>query len=188
MMNQRTKFRAGIVASVMAALTLAAMCASADTITLKPEVYVKGPSLLLGDLADIDSDNKDTLAALEVAPAALPGSTKQLNLELVSARLHNLADTTEGLEVTGAQTVRATTLHQELTRDAIATDLRDYIEVNMPWDPADTIIDVTPPYQDVVLPEGRVSIRWNVNPRYRYAGTGAFRGEILVDGEMKDAI
>lgn len=60
-----------------AALSLQAL--AQGTVTVKDSAYVKGPKILLGDVADITGDNAEKLAQVEVAPAALPGTAKRID-------------------------------------------------------------------------------------------------------------
>jgi flagella basal body P-ring formation protein FlgA len=159
-----------------------------DTVVVRDEVYVKGPKVLLGDVADIKGENAEALASVELATAALPGDSKRFDAALVLARIGNAGIDTESVAVTGARAVVANTLHLELTREMMAEDLRRFIEVEMPWNPQDTTVDVSPPAQDVVVPDGDVALVWRPNPQYRWAGAGSFRGEVRVDGEVKKTL
>ncbi len=169
-------------------LALAAIGAFGDTVVLKEEAYVKGPSVTLGDIAEIKGDNAAVLAAIELGQAAAPGSYKRLNAAIVTARVKNAGVTAEDVAIQGARSVRTNTLHLEVSREAIAEDLRRYIEVEMPWDPAETVVDVTLPLQDVIIPEGVLAIAWSPNPQYRYIGSGAFRAELAVDGRVEKTV
>lgn len=169
-------------------LATAPVLAWADTITLKGEVYVTGPKVLLGDVADIEGESKEVLEAVELASAALPGDCRRLDAALVMSRVKNAGVAFEELDMKGARTVRATTLHQDVTAEAIAEGLRAFVEGAMPWDPFETEVDVTMPSQGVVVPDGDLEILWRPNPQYRYVGTGAFRGQVAVDGQVKKTI
>ena len=153
-----------------------------DTVTFRAEAYVRGPTLTLGDLADIAGERAQELAAIEVAPAAMPQGSKRLDTGLVMARLRHAGIDTDGLNLEGARAVRATTLHQEVTPAMIADSLRRFIEDAMPWDPQATTVDVAEPTQVLIVREGELGFEWRPNPEYRYLGSGAFRGEVTVDG------
>ncbi|MCH8205068.1 MAG: hypothetical protein IID09_07870, partial [Candidatus Hydrogenedentes bacterium] len=90
-----------ILAVVLAATMGAAFWAHADTITLKEAVYVKGPKVLLGDVAVIEGLEADSLRAIEIAPAAAPGSARRLNAALVRARIIEGGFDPSGVEVRG---------------------------------------------------------------------------------------
>ena len=75
------------VAVLLAAMMGAAFWARADTITLKEAVYVKGPKVLLGDVAVVEGLDADYLRTIEIVPAAAPGSARRLNAALVRTRL-----------------------------------------------------------------------------------------------------
>ncbi len=160
------------------------VASSGDTITFKDEVYVKGPHVLLGDLADIKGDQAEALAAVEVVTAAIPGKTKRVDASLVIFRMRGAGFDTAELDVQGSRRISATTLHLEITPAMLVEDLRNYLSVKMPWELDDTIIQVTPPGQVFNVPDGSIDIQWKSNPRYRYLGSGAFSGEVLVDGRV----
>ncbi|MBN2307534.1 MAG: flagellar basal body P-ring formation protein FlgA [Candidatus Hydrogenedentes bacterium] len=158
------------------------------TVTLKEEVYVKGPTICLGDIADIDGANAKSLASIEIAGAAAPGTTKRLDASLLSLRLQNSGIEADAFELDGARSVLAKTLYLDITREMIAEDLRTFIESNMPWDPRQATVDIVATAQDFVVPEGDVTLTWWPNPQYRWAGPGSFRGEVRVDGQVKRTV
>ncbi|MBP8128050.1 MAG: flagellar basal body P-ring formation protein FlgA [Candidatus Hydrogenedentes bacterium] len=174
--------RAGISLLLGACLMAAA---GADTLVLKDEAYVRGPKVLLGEVAQIEGELAPVLAGIELGTAPLPGDSKRVYAALVEARIRDAGLATDGIEVLGAPSVKATTLYLEITRDMIAGSLREFIETSMPWDPVDAIIDVVPATGDFRIPDGDVAFNWMPNPQYRYVGPGMFRGEILVDGEVQ---
>jgi flagella basal body P-ring formation protein FlgA len=162
--------------------------AGADTLRLKEEVFVKGPTVKLGDVADIEGERADELAGIELSPAARPGDFKQVFAGLVETRLRDAGVDPAELEIVGARSVRATTIHREVLRDEVAQSLRNYIIESMPWDERDTEIAVTAPSYDMTMPDGAVDIQWQASPRYTYTGTGSFTGTVVVDGEAQRTV
>ncbi|NUM53752.1 MAG: flagellar basal body P-ring formation protein FlgA [Candidatus Hydrogenedentes bacterium] len=173
---------------VFTALTAAfiAVAASADTIMLKTEAYVKGPMVTLGDIADIAGPNAEQLAALEVSSAASPGSSKRIDSQLLKMRLNGAG--AEGVELQGAGSVLATTLSLDLSREVLTDDLRTYIQTQLPWSDAETSVDILVEPNPVTVPEGEVAVRWMANPQYRWVGQGSFRGDVEVDGKVKRTV
>lgn len=171
------------------ALLIAAQGAFAEspTLRLREEVYVKGPEVLLGDLAEIEGDNAAALAAIEVVSAALPGASKQVTASYVLSRLRN-AGIEEEPRVTGADRVRILTEALTVEPTVIADDLRRFIEEEMPWDPVDAMVTVEAPASAVVLPSGSLDIAWRPGANYRYLGTGAFSGILQVDGRPEKSL
>lgn len=157
-------------------------------VTLRPEAFVKGPSILLGDVADLEGEQAAALAGVEVGAAAQPGSSKRLNAALLASRVAASGIDTRGLVFEGAGTVNATTLSVEVPRAALVESLRAHLLASMPWAAEDVEIDIPAPYDDVVVPEGALVIEWRGSPQYRYVGAGGFRGEIKVDGEVKQTV
>jgi flagella basal body P-ring formation protein FlgA len=168
--------------ALMMALLSLALWTGADTLTLKETAYVKGPKVLLGDIAEIEGDNATVLAGIELAPAALPGASKPLNAALVETRLRHAGLNPDDIAIKGASRVLATTLYAEISKQMIAQSLYAHILENMPWDSQDTEIDIPIPLSDITVPDGEIEFVWRTNPQFRYVGPGAFRGTILVDG------
>jgi flagella basal body P-ring formation protein FlgA len=170
------------------ALTAAfiAVAASADTVMLKTEAYVKGPMVTLGDIAEISGENSEQLAALEVSSAAAPGASKRIDTALLKMRLNGAG--ASGVEVQGAPSVVATTLSLDLSREVLTDDLRTFIQTQLPWSDAETTIDILDEPDPVTVPEGEVAVRWMPNPQYRWVGQGTFRGDVEVDGKVKRTV
>jgi flagella basal body P-ring formation protein FlgA len=176
-----------IAAGIVLAAAIAAP-AHADTVMLKTEAYVKGPALTLGDVANIEGENAESLAGIELGSAAVPGSSKRIDAALVESRIENSGIPTGHVTFQGPGSVVAKTLHAEITSDMLATDLRTFIEGEMPWALDEATIDVVAPTQDLIVPDGSVEIRWWPNPQYRWVGPGVFRGEVHVDGAVKRTV
>jgi len=176
-------YRLGTTALLAAALYLCPGARGESVLQLKDEVYIKGPTVMLGDLVEVEAGElADRLATLEISPAAQPGDTRNLHASLVEARMKTAG--LENVSLGGPDRVRATTIHIDISKEMVAASLRDHIEMEMPWDPANTEVDVPLPSSAIVAPEGDMEIRWRSNPQYRYAGPGAFRGEVLIDGAV----
>jgi flagella basal body P-ring formation protein FlgA len=173
---------------VIAAMSCASAAFPADTVNLRAEAFVSGPSVRLGDIAEIRGENAAVLAGIEIVPAASPGSIKRLSAGVVESRLHAEGFDSTGVKVEGARNIAATTMHLDVTRGMLAEDLRAYILREMPWDAHAATVDVIPPAADFRVPDGDVIIEWRADPQYRYLGQGSFRGEIRVDGRVEQAL
>lgn len=159
-----------------------------NTVTLMQDAYVKGPVVHLAEIATIHGDDAEALGALEISTAAKPGSTRRIDVALLRNRLEHAGYSADDVEVQGVPRVAATTLHLDLDNSAVASNLRDYVVANMPWDPQDAVVDVTPPTGKYVLADGEVTIEWRIPPTYTYLGQGTFRGEIRVDGKLERTV
>lgn len=179
-------FRA--LAGTLLTVLILACVAHADTITIKDEVYVRGPKVLLSDVADFEGLQAEALGAIELGTAPMPGGSKQLNASLIESRIRAAGYDNEEVEVTGSRQVRAHMLSLEVSRAQLAESLRAHILASIPWDPADTRIEVPMPMADVVVPDGDLEVVWDVSPAYRYIGPGAFRATILVDGQVEKSL
>jgi flagella basal body P-ring formation protein FlgA len=174
----------GVLAMVLA-ITPAAW---ADTITLRDDVYVRGPQVKLAEVADIDGEHAGVLGDLEVASAAAPGLAKRISAALVEARVRGAGFGADQVTMKGAPAVSATTLHLEITPGMLVEDLRAYVRREMPWDPSAALVDITAPQTEYQVPDGKVSVTWRPDPQYEYLGQGNFRGEISVDGQVQRTV
>jgi len=175
-------------AMVLACVLLCVASAQADTITLRAESFVKGPTILLGDIADIEGERADLLSAIEVGPAAQPATAKRFNVAMLGSRLKTAGFDPVSVEIKGATNVSVTTMSNEIPRGALVESLRDYVLASMPWKPEDADIDIPQPFDDIVVPDGAVAINWRANPQYRFIGSGGFRGDITVDGKVERTV
>jgi len=171
------------------ALAFALACApvfaeESGTIRIREEAIVQGPKVYLGDLVEVsEPELKERLAGIEVSAAPQPGATKQLTASLVEARLEHAGVDLGQLDPARPTQIRATTLHADLAPEFLAASLREHIELEMPWDPESTEVDVVAPKQGLKVPEGEVSIEWRASPQYTFVGPANFRGNIFVNGE-----
>jgi flagella basal body P-ring formation protein FlgA len=162
--------------------------AEESTVTLHQEVYVKGPSVTLGDIADLKGDAATELGDIELMPAASPGQSRRVDAALVRTRLRSAGVDPSKVAFSGAHSTMTKTLYLELTKEMLAEDLRSYIMSNMPWDINDATVDVLSAGSNTVIPDGDLVISWRPNPQYQWHGPATFRGEIYVDGELEKTL
>jgi flagellar basal body P-ring formation protein FlgA len=169
---------------IMMIVSIGSLTAMADTVTLKPDVFIKGPTVLLGDVADIAGEHAEELRVIEVARAALPGATRRIDSSLLRSRILNAGYGRESVEFfTSKRIISATTMHIDLSKELLTEYLQDHIYANMPWDPDETMIDIIPPTGKTVVADGDLEIVWRANPAYKYLGQGSFRGDVIIDGK-----
>lgn len=168
-------------------LTMSALARAEESspVKIKDEVFVKGPKVYLSDLVEVkEPELMERLATIEVSGAALPGSSKQLTASLVEARLEHAGVDLGELDPDRPSQIRATTMSIEVSPEALAASLREHIELEMPWDPEVTEIDVPLPRQNLMTPEGEMTIEWRASPQYQYVGPANFRGNVMIDGTL----
>ena len=128
------------------------------------------------------------MAAIEILPAAAPGSVKRIHASMLRSRLVTAGFRPEDFEIAGAESVTATTLAIELSREMLVDDLRRFVENEMPWDVADATVDIDPPLNGLTLPEGDLTLEWKPAAMYQYLGKGTIRGEAVVDGQVREVV
>jgi flagellar basal body P-ring formation protein FlgA len=173
-----------ILGAILAAGLVTTPCI-ADSLVLKEETFVKGGTVRLGDVAEIDGDDAVALGDIEIMIAPLPGKSRQIHASLIESRISKAGFT--DIEVTGASRVRATALSMDIPKDVVAESLQEFIEMEMPWDLGDAEITVQAP-MGLTLPDGVLDIQWYASPQYRYIGKGSFRGKVSVDGASQKTL
>jgi flagellar basal body P-ring formation protein FlgA len=168
------------------AVVFSAFSGRAATVTFKEKACIKGPTITLGDIAEVEGDGAQDLRGFEVGPAPSAACPQRIETALILARMKHAG--IGDVETNGARAVLLTATQRQVTREAIAESLRQYIECNLPWDPLTSQVDVSLPVQDTVVPEGEMSIKWQANPNYKYIGETTFRGAILVDGQSRKSV
>lgn len=184
-MNRKRQIRAALGIGIFLAFSALALAEEESAVKIKDEVFVKGPKVYLSDLVEVKEPAlMDRLATIEVSGAAAPGASKQLTASLVEARLEHAGVDLGALDPNRPNQIRATTMSIEVTPEALAASLREHIELAMPWDPEVTEIDVPLPRQNLMTPEGEMTIEWRASPQYQYVGPANFRGNVMIDGTL----
>jgi flagella basal body P-ring formation protein FlgA len=156
----------------------------ADEITLKAEAYVGGPTITLGDIAVVKGPDAAWLKSIEIGPAAVPGAVRRVDAALIQNKIQNAGFDSDEIQVNGKRTT-VKTLSLDVKTGMIAEDLRRFIEKEMPWDSALTLIEVSPPTKGFTVSDGEIDFIWKPSPEYDYLGQGNFRGELIVNGEIE---
>jgi flagella basal body P-ring formation protein FlgA len=165
------------------------VCASAysqTVITVHDVAEVDSSEVTLGDVATIagvPAAEVQKLTRLAVTTAPKPGCSKEIDRDFILAKLHQQGYATAHILFSGAGTTLATRSSQSIDSDALTARLRAYIESQMPWETADTVITVQEPPDIAGLPTGKTSITFECDGDYRFVGETTFRTIILVDGK-----
>ncbi len=165
--------------------SLGSNAAAIDSISLKPDAYVKGPTVTLGEVAEITGDDAETCGAVQLVPAAPPSEVRRIEKFLVEARLKAAGIPAASFELRGASAVMARTLHTELKKETLEENLRAYIEHEMPWKAEDAVVEINGIPDALVVAEGEIGYEWKCDPGFRFLGTGGIRGAVTVDGQVK---
>lgn len=166
------------------AILLAANIALAQTITLREEVSVKGWSLFLADVAEIEGNRQWQQFCLGKTPAL--GQTCYLDRDAIAQKLKRL-----GLDVTtivwqGSADVAITTAVTNIPADELVTAARDFLTTALPWAAEDVELSLMSEPRTLDVPSPRFTLV--VSPRF--AGQPQYRGRIsvevaiLVDGQQ----
>lgn|GEM_PF-2027145 len=157
----------------------------AQMIRLKGEIIVSSPEVKLADVVEMDvNEHSNILSQIVLGPSPKPGYAMEIPASTILARLKRAGIDESKVDVPAeskAVVKRATIV---LSKEMVGESLRHYILENMPWDKETTNIQVYPPGEDIVLPEGDVEINWSSSSSSGFVGMGVYRGKISVDGKF----
>ncbi len=167
-------------------LFLSFIVAYAEEITVKSEAEVSGDIVMLGDI--LEGIDNNSINEITLLPAPKPGYARTVPNSLILSRLKQAGVDSENLQIDkdGQSVVKRTTT--VISKEILAESLRHYIQGQIPWDIQQTRIEIYPPAEDLVLPEGDVEISWKPNSSYRYLGPGIIRGTIRIEGKVQKTV
>ncbi len=161
----------------------------AQAIKLRGEVTVSSPEVKLGDVVESDvSEYTELFNRVVLCPAPKPGYAVEIPGSMVLARIKQVGIDESTFDVSAESRVVVRRATIVLSKDILAGSLRHYILENMPWDEETTDVQVYPPAEDIVLPEGDVEINWSSSSSSGFVGKGVYRGRISVDGKFYKTI
>lgn len=167
-------------------LALAPGEAAADrlAIVFQAEVSLKGPQVLLGDIARIEPTGPAAEAAgrLPVAAAPAPGQSKEISAGLVIAGLRHRPETAEA-DWQGSPSILVRRAANRLTREQLQQIITEYLREQRPQLPkAEIRFSALRAPEELFLPPGDLS--WRVSPSQPgILGSNSFTIALFVDGE-----
>lgn len=158
-------------------------------IEIASPVEVRRAVIRLGDIASIscppgEEDAAARLRGIEIGRSPFPGQERTLSLAIVRIRLRQAGFDPGDMVITGPTTIVVRTRAAAVTADAIAAAVQDYLKAKMPWGERDAEVAVLlEPNEQVLVPEGEVSLEVESLPTTRFIGSTSVRVTVLVDGE-----
>jgi flagella basal body P-ring formation protein FlgA len=158
----------------------------AEDIMIKSEAEVSGDVVMLGDI--LEGIDNHSINEIPLFPAPKPGYARTVPNSLILSKLKQAGIDSEKMQIdeAGQSIVKRTTT--VISKEVLAESLRHYIQGQIPWDIQQTRIEIYPPAEDLVLPEGDVEISWKPSSSYRYLGSGVFRGTIRIEGKVQKTV
>lgn len=185
-------------AAVHAAPTAAHAAPTAAVVRPHPEPQVTGPDILLGEIADVESDDAALLARLEklsVGRAALPGQVRELHVGSIRVRLRQGGLPEKQIVIDGAEVIPVRTRHHVVdgatlvgaAKNAVGTEARLRIgSTGLVVDEEDVAVYCEVP-ADTFVRDGVVAVspaRWSGS----VPGAVTVYVEIWVDGQQQRTV
>ena len=86
--------------------------------------------------------------------------------------------------LSGPVTIIVSTRSTVVTCDEISKAVERYVKANMPWDPKEVTISVSPGQDRIQVPDGDISIMVEPLSTTKFLGTTSVKVLISVDGEV----
>lgn len=160
---------------------------SGAQISIKSPLEIGNAVISLGDIATfsgMSEDVRESLSAIEVGKAPPPGQTRTLSLAIVKIRLRQAGYDPDNIAISGPVTIVVSTRPAVVTSDEIARAVEDYIKADMPWNPLDVRISVTPGQDRILVPDGDIQIKVEPLSTTKFLGATGVKAQILVNGEV----
>lgn len=166
-------------------LTAAAGSAEPVRIVLPTHATVDADTILLGEIADIhgaDAEQVESLGAVEVGRAPLPGQTLLLHGSQVEMRLRQHRFDADMLHIEATGPVRVLRGHQSVTAEQITKAVHAFIVKHAPWSVEQMTIRPIQYAQSHRVPPGKVALQVIPSRHADWLGAMPFRVNIMVDG------
>lgn len=172
-------------------IVMVSICPAAATetirIVLAPNATVTGESISLGEVAQIlggDTAQTQTLSAIEVGRAPVPGQALLLHSSQVEGRLRQNGFDPAQLRISDSGPVRVLRGHESVSGDQISAAVLKYIQKHAPWQAEQMKIRPIEYNQDHRVPPGKVSMQVTAPKHVDWLGAVPFRVNLLVDGNI----
>jgi hypothetical protein len=164
----------------------AAWAMGQTTITVDAEVAVNDKILTIGSIARVESDNQDTVAAIQrirLGFSPMPGSWRELDRDIINDQLSINGFSTKTISINAPRLIRVHRRSQVIDGQSLEGRLRDFILSNAPWAPEEMMINDITNAGTIALPQGDIS--YSITPRGDgdYLGHETFVVQISIDGK-----
>ncbi len=154
------------------------------SIVLKESAEVRGPGILLGEIATIRAEEPafvEKLKTVEIGRAPLPGFHRILNRDTILFRLKQHRITLQRLLIEGPETIRVTTEHGRIRGEELFQTAKAYLLEKRNGDHLLITPVSLPP--DVLVPKGEVRLKVRPVLNSDPVGSTPLVVEVWVDGK-----
>jgi len=178
---------AAILLFVGLMLPLPALAAAPAQINLLTKAMIEDDTIRLGRIAEIrteDAHVMDTLAAVEVGQAPLPGNSTYIHPSQVERGLKKSNIDVSTVTISAIGPVKVTRSHSSISPERIKEAVIDYIKGYAPWDADQLKIRPINYTQSLIVPPGHVVLQVFAPKHTDWLGGVPFTVKIMVDGQL----
>jgi flagella basal body P-ring formation protein FlgA len=163
---------------------LAATGGGGTVLVLKQTATVRGPEILLGDVAEVREsghDDRTGLAAIPVGPSPMPGETRIISQSDLTRLLKAAA--LPDANVNGAPQVRVSRSSRTLAESEVAPVLRAHVAAITAWQPDEIDVRAVRNLAGIQIPEGDTTLRFAQKSAPSSFGSLLLALEVSVEGK-----
>jgi flagella basal body P-ring formation protein FlgA len=175
------------VALLLFGHNVAALAAEEATVTVKPNVSIRHEQILLGQIADIDTDNpvlREQLEACVVGRAPLPGKSREVDGDYLNVKLKQAGIDITRIALQTPDQIEVTRASRTISEQALADMARRFLEAQVPFDRQRVTIKKIQVSQAVVLPPGDMTYQIALPSKTDFVGTVPLAITFLCNGEF----
>jgi flagellar basal body P-ring formation protein FlgA len=171
-------------------LLCGALSASAKTltITIRPQAFVEGPQITIGDVAEIHGDVPGTVAKVRqivIGQSPPAGEERNMHGGYIITRLKQHGFYDDDVEVNGPEKIRITRAFQRIESRDVETAILRAIQQHMTWDPKQTTVHELRGVEAVLLPPGPVEYDVTFPLNSDFLGPTSFTVAFRVAGNVE---
>lgn len=170
---------------ILWSLMLGTAWAGSITVSVHEQAEVNGPSMTLGDIADINGDDAERIAmlqAVKLGKAPLPGNNAVLTGELITMRLSASGADFSDVVWQIPEKVNVVTLSQTLTGQSVADCAIQAVKQQLGTD-GDTTVEAVGLPMDTSYRVGELTLKAETPRNIRYNGPTLVKVNVSLDGQ-----
>jgi flagellar basal body P-ring formation protein FlgA len=164
-----------------------ALGAEGVVIQLPEKATVIGPTITLGEIVEVISDNKavaDRLRRLTLGRAAPAGATVKMTLGYLKVALRREGYSLKDFSFGGAETVEILSQSQFFDPETLLPQVKSFILAQTGEAPENVDVKLEGAEKKIALPAGEVSAKFRPSFTGQYEGTVFLTTELNVDGRL----
>jgi len=163
------------------------LAASPIDIQLPHKATVAGPAITLGEIAEVNGDNRaelEKVRRVKLSAAAPAGGTIKLTQGFVKVALRKEGYSLEALSFSGADVVEVLTQSQLFSLAGLLPDIKSFVLGQLKESPENVDIKISGADKKISLPAGSVKANFRPPLSGKFDGAFLLTTELEVDGRM----